>query len=90
MKKLDLNDFIYKITEDIRDFEETQATHSPNSERTMEEWVNNFLIFSGYSEEEDDFQVDDYEDELYYNDSYGYQDLVNRRKYRSFRDDDRY
>jgi hypothetical protein len=89
MKKIDLSEFVFKINEDIRDFEESQATHSPDAKRTMEEWVNNFLIFSGYSEEED-FQVEDYEDDLYYGDSFEYQDLVNRRKYKSFRDDDRY
>lgn len=90
MKKIDLNDFLFKINEDIRDYEESQIAHSHGSKRTMEEWVNNFLVFSGYTEEEEDFQVDEYDDDGYYGDSYEYQELVNRRKYRSFRDDDRY
>lgn len=90
MKKIDLNDFVFKFNEDIREYEESQATHSPSSKRTMEEWVNNFLVFSGYTEQEEEFGTDEYDDDVYYGDSYEYQDLVNRRKYRSFRDDDRY
>jgi len=91
MKKFDLNTFIFRFTDELRQFEETQTIHAASSEKTMEEWVEAFLVYSGYSEEtEEDFLSEEYDDDFYYGDSFEYQDLVNRRKYRSFRDDDRY
>lgn len=91
MKKIDLSSFIGKVTDELRVFEETQETLGMDSRKTMEEWINNFLIFSGYQEEdEENFSSEEYDDDFYYGDSFEYQELVNRRKYRSFRDDDSY
>lgn len=90
MKKIDLNTFIFRLTDEIRHFEETQMSLNPEDVKTQEQWVNHFLVFSGYEDEEGDYETSEYEDDLYYGDSFEYQELVNRRKYRSFRDDDRY
>lgn len=91
MKKMDLNTFVAKFTDQIRDFEESQIMLGGEGKKTITEWVNKFLIFSGYEEEdEDEFASEQYDDDFYYGDSFEYQELVNRRKYRSFRDDDRY
>jgi len=91
MKKMDLNTFVAKFTDQIRDFEESQIMLGGEGKKTIAEWVNKFLIFSGYEEEdEDEFASEQYDDDFYYGDSFEYQELVNRRKYRSFRDDDRY
>lgn len=91
MKKIDLNTFIAKATDELRVFEERQEILSTDSRKTMEEWINNFLIFSGYQDEdEESLSSEEYDDDFYYGDSFEYQELVNRRKYRSFRDDDSY
>jgi len=91
MKKVDLMSFVDNISQEIRHFEESQLSFNPTAKKTMQEWVNHFMVHCGYAEEdEENFNIDDYENDLYYSDSYEYQELVNRRKYRSFRDDDRY
>jgi len=91
MKKIDISTFVYKITDEVREFEESQISINPEATKTMQEWVNNFLIYCGYEEEnEEEFESIGYEDDFYYEDAYGYQDVVNRKKYRSFRDDDGY
>jgi hypothetical protein len=92
MKTINLNTFVYQFVEEVRNFEENQLTRSPNSQKTMEEWVDNFLSFAGYVEDEDgeEFLSEEFDDDLYYGQDYQFQDLVNRRKYRSFRDDDSY
>ena len=91
MKKIDISTFVYKITDEVREFEESQISINPEATKTMQEWVNNFLIYCGYEEEnEEEFESIGYEDDFYYEDTYGYQDVVNRKKYRSFRDDDGY
>lgn len=91
MRKVDLNTFIYQIVDELKDFEERQTTINPEQTKTMEEWVNYFLIYTGYQEEEEEsFSADDYVDEYEYNDDFTYEELVNRRKYRSFRDDSSY
>ena len=91
MRKVDLNTFVYQLVDELKDFEERQATINPEQTKTMEEWVNYFLIYAGYQEEEEEtFSVDDYGDEYEYNDDFAYEELVNRRKYRSFRDDSSY
>lgn len=91
MKKIDLNTFVFQFIDEVRDFEEAQTALNLDPLRTKEEWVNNFLVYSGYENElEEDFSREEYDDDIYYGDSFEYQDLVNRRKYKSFRDDDRY
>ena len=91
MKKIDISTFVYKITDEIREFEESQISINAEATKTQQEWINNFLIYCGYEEKEnEEFSSIEYEDDFYYDDTYEYQDIVNRRKYRSFRDDDRY
>lgn len=91
MKKIDLVSFVDNISQEIRDFEESQLSFNPMAKKTMYEWINHFMVHCGYEQKgEDDIGIDEYENDIYYSDSYEYQELVNRRKYRSFRDDDRY
>ena len=91
MKKIDLVSFVDNISQEIRDFEESQLAFNPMAKKTMHEWINHFMIHCGYEEKsEERIDIDEYENDIYYSDSYEYQELVNRRKYRSFRDDDRY
>lgn len=92
MKKIDLSTFVCSFMDEIKEFEEKQLTYDPETLRTMEEWINNFLIYCGYEEEEEDSEVglDDYDSDFEYLEDFEYRDLVNRRKYRSFRDDNSY
>lgn len=90
MKKINISDFVLNLRNELDDYESYQTTYSSVSEKTMEEWVDSFMNFSGYTEEtEEDFE-EEYNDEIYYGQDLGFEDLVNRRKYRSFRDDDIY
>lgn len=91
-KEMDINTFVHNFVDEIREFEESHTAYSPESHKTMKEWVSSFLIFSGYEEEqEQEFTNDEeYDDELYYADTFSVDEVVNRRKYRSFRDDDSY
>lgn len=90
MKKINISDFVLNLRNELDDYESYQTTYSSISEKTMEEWVDSFMNFSGYTEEtEEDFE-EEYNDEIYYGQDLGFEDLVNRRKYRSFRDDDIY
>ena len=91
MKKIDLSTFVYQIFDELKDFEERQNTINCEQTKSMEDWINYFLIYSGYKEEDDDsYENSEYLDNFDYDDEFGYEDLVNRRKYRSFREDDRY
>jgi len=86
MKKIDLSTFVYSFMDEIKEFEENQMMYDPETTRTMDEWVNSFMIYSGYEEEsEEELDID-----FDYLQDFEYRDLVNRRKYKSFRDDDRY
>ncbi len=91
MKKIDLSTFVYSFMDEIKEFEENQMMYDPETTRTMDEWVNSFMIYSGYEEEsEEELDIDDYDNDFDYLQDFEYRDLVNRRKYKSFRDDDRY
>lgn len=91
MRKVDLNTFVYQFVDEVKDFEERQLVINPEQEKTMQEWVNYFLIYSGYQEEEEEeYASDEYGDDFDYFEELQHEELVNRRKYRSFRDDDRY
>ena len=91
MRKINLNTFVYRFVEEVREFEENQTTIHIGAEKSMEEWVESFLVFSGHTEkDEEDIFSEEYDDDLYYGQDLQFQDLVNRRKYRSFRDDDSY
>jgi hypothetical protein len=90
MKKIDLNTFVYNFFDEIRQFEEKQTTFDPAAEKTMEEWVNQLMIYCGYEEEDEEESLEDYDDSFDYLEDLGFQEVVNRKKYRSFRDDDRY
>lgn len=93
MKKININSFLSILKDEIKEYEFYQSSYSNDTTKTTEEWIESFLVFAGYQEgrnfgEEFD---SDYTQELYgdYED-FDYDDLVNKRKYRSFRDDDRY
>ena len=91
MKKIDLSTFVNQLISELKEYEDFSLQNSFESDKTMDEWVEGFMVFSGYSDEQnDDFGYDEYDDEIYYSQDLKYGDLVNRRKYRSFRDDDRY
>lgn len=92
MKKINISSFISLLKNDIKQYEFYQSSYSNESLKTPDEWVESFLVFAGYQEENSSKQYeDDYTEELYgdYED-FAYDDLVNMKKYRSFRDDDRY
>lgn len=96
MKKNDVTSFVISLKEDLENFEHYQISYSPTLEKTDGEWLNSFLSFAGLSDDELDSDLDeeyldsdDDDDEYGYADSH-YEELVNRRKYRSFRDDDSY
>lgn len=91
MKKIDLNTFVHSFKDELDSFEHYQTTFSSVEKKTMPEWVDSFISFAGFSEDEvSDSMEEEYDDELYYGQDYQYEELVNRRKYRSFRDDDSY
>jgi len=92
MKKIDSDEFLTLAIKELDNFTQFQTNHSLSSKKTFEDWVISFTEFCGIKEidDEDSFCDDRYEDELYYDKDYQFEDLVNRRKYRSFRDDDRY
>lgn len=90
MKRINVTEFILNLRNELDDFENYQTTYSSTAQKTMSEWVNSFMNFSGYSEEVEDEFSEEYDDELYYEQDLQFEDLVNRRKYRSFRDDDMY
>ena len=91
MKKVDVNTFVLSMKDELDSFATFQMDYSTES-RTMGEWVDKFVSFAGYSDDEvsEDFDDEEYDDDLYYGQDLQYEELVNRRKYRSFRDDDRY
>ena len=95
MKKVDVNLFVLNMKEELDNFAAFQLDYSAEN-KTMPEWVDKFVNFAGYGENENSWDLDDeeedeeYDDENYYSQDYQYEELVNRRKYRSFRDDDKY
>lgn len=91
MKKTDLSGFVNQLISELKEYEDFSIQNFSETEKTMDEWLDSFLVFSGYSESSDaDYGYEEYDDEVYYNQDLQYEELVNRRKYRSFRDDDRY
>ena len=90
MKKIDVNEFVFSLKDELDSFEQYQTTYSTTQKKKMSDWVDSFMNFAGYSEDDEDDDFDDYEEELYYGDSFEFDQIVNRRKYRSFRDDDSY
>jgi hypothetical protein len=91
MKKIDLSGFVNQLIGELKEYEDFSIQNFSETEKTMDEWIENFLVFSGYSDETDvDYGYEEYDDEIYYGQDCQYEELVNRRKYRSFRDDDRY
>lgn len=91
MKKMNVNDFVLYLKEELENYEHYQTSYSTTSQKTAGEWVDSFLSFAGFGEDEvEDSFEEEYDDEVYYGQDFQYEELVNRRKYRSFRDDDRY
>ena len=88
MKKVDVNTFGHSLKEDVDNFISFQSDYS-DEELTLEEWMHRFNTFAGYTEELDD-DYEEYDEDLYYGTDLQYEEVVNRRKYRSFRDDDSY
>lgn len=93
MKKINISSFMSLLKKEIKEYEFYQSSYSNEMLKTPDEWVESFLVFAGYQEEKEfsEQHDGDYIQELYgdYED-FAYDELVNRRKYRSFRDDDRY
>jgi hypothetical protein len=91
MKKVDVNTFVLSMKDELDSFATFQLDYSTEN-KTMGEWVDKFVNFAGYGDDEvdDDAEDEEFDDELYYGQDCQYEELVNRRKYRSFRDDDRY
>lgn len=89
MNKIDITEFIFAIKEELDNFEHYQTTYSTTKLKTMAEWVDKFVKFSGYEDSLED-EYEESEEEIYYGEDLQFEDLVNRRKYSSFRDDDRY
>lgn len=90
MKKINISEFVLNLRNELDDYETYQTTYSTTIEKTMDEWVESFMNFSGYLEETEEEFEEEYDDEVYYGQDLGFEDLVNRKKYRSFRDDDMY
>ena len=91
MKKMDLSSFVNQLVAELKEYEDFSIQNSFDEQKTMDEWVECFMGFCGYvDEKEEDFGFDEYDDEIYYGEDLKYEELVNRRKYKSFRDDDRY
>jgi hypothetical protein len=90
MKKVDVNTFVLSMKDELDSFATFELDYSTEN-RTMGEWVDKFVNFAGYGDDEiSEDDDEEYDDELYYGQDLQYEELVNRRKYRSFRDDDRY
>jgi hypothetical protein len=88
MKKNDVSSFVLTLREELENFEHYQLSYSPDTVKTNGEWVDSFLKFAGFAEDEVDEDGDEeYDDEVYYGQDSQYEELVNRRKYRSFRED---
>jgi hypothetical protein len=91
MKKIDSDQFLTLTIKELDNFTQFQANQTTFAKKTFEEWFDAFTEFCGIKETDDDEYLDDeYDDELYYGQNYQFEDIVNRRKYRSFRDDDSY
>lgn len=91
MRKINLKTFIHHFKDEIVDFEENQGFVNPEQERTLEEWVSYFLLFSGYQKDnEEEYLSDEYIDDIDYYEDFEHEEYISRRKYRSFRDDERY
>lgn len=88
MKKNDVSSFVLSLREELENFEHYQLSYSPHISKTNGEWVDSFLKFAGFTEDEvEEEYEEEYDDETYYGQDSQYEELVNRRKYRSFRDD---
>jgi len=90
MKKINISEFVINLRNELDEYENYQTTYSSTTEKTMDEWVDSFMSFSGYMDETEEQFQEEYNDDFYYGQDLGFEDLVNRRKYRSFRDDDMY
>lgn len=92
MKKLNVSDFLLALKEDLDSFEHYQLDYAPMVEKTTPEWVDAFLTFAGFNgdEVEEDESYEEYDDEQYYSQDLQYEELVSKRKYRSFRESDEY
>jgi predicted translin family RNA/ssDNA-binding protein len=87
-KEINISKFIEKISSELEDFKESQLIYSSQSTKTMEEWVENFLFFSGYSEEREEMAFEEHDDDLYYGDIFQFEEVINRKKYKSWKEDD--
>lgn len=90
MKKIDLNTFICRLMDELKDFEESQLLVVSETEKSSEQWMNSFLVYSGYQDLEDTYSIEQYEEDFDYIQDYQYEESILRKKYRSFRDDERF
>lgn len=88
MKYFNVSEFALLLKEEIDNFEHYQVSYSPSAEKTIAEWVNSFMVFAGYADEEveDTVSYEEYDDEYGYMDPH-YEELVSRKKIRSYRED---
>lgn len=89
MKNFNVTDFVVLLKKELENFEHYQISYTPTTEKTMDEWVSSFMSFSGYADEEGEleFSNEEYDDETYYGFEPQYEELVTRRKIKSFRED---
>lgn len=87
-RNLKVEAFVEKFMSEISEFVESQKRYSRDSSKTMKEWVEDFLFFSGYAEESEDLRFTEDDDDYGYDDMFYIDDIVDRKKYRSWRDDE--
>jgi hypothetical protein len=87
-KEINISKFFDRFLDELKDFKKSQLLYSSQTTRTMEEWVENFLFFSGYSEEKDEFLFDEHDEDLCYDDFFEIEDFVTRKKYNSWKEED--
>lgn len=91
MKNITVDEFVTKAIKELDEFSLYKSNGSGLREKSFAEWFISFSEFCGVTEEQDEEIYDEeYDDSLYYGQDLQFEGLVNRRKYRSFRDDERY
>lgn len=90
MKYFNVSEFILLLKEELENYEHYQVSYSPATEKTMGEWVDGFMTFAGYADDEvkDDYEYEEYDDDKYY-EQYTHEEyeFVTRKKVKSFRED---
>jgi len=91
MKNITIEEFMTQAIQELDEFSVYVGNNARFREKPFTEWVISFSEFCGALENQDEEIFDEeYDDNFYYGQDLQFEDLVNRRKYRSFRDDERY